>query len=258
MNEMVEVDELRVVPRICEIARLAGEAILQIYRGDFNVQLKADASPLTEADLAAHKIIIKGLNELTPEIPVLSEEDADIDWSVRQNWLQYWLVDPLDGTKEFIKKNGEFTVNIALIENGKPTLAVVYAPVLDKLYFSDKTNAFLTTIKKANVPLQISKTGEILKVLVSRSHPSIELTAYLDKLGDYESLEVGSSLKFCLIAEGAANYYPRLGPTMEWDTAAGHCIAEKAGAVVCELDGRPLVYNQKASLLNPYFEVKAF
>ncbi|HEY5715397.1 MAG TPA: 3'(2'),5'-bisphosphate nucleotidase CysQ [Psychromonas sp.] len=255
---MVYFDEQRVVEGICNIARLAGEGILQIYQRDFDVQLKADASPLTEADLAAHEIIMKGLTKLTPEIPVLSEEQANIDWSVRQTWQQYWLVDPLDGTKEFIKKNGEFTVNIALIENGKPILAVVYAPVLDKLYYSDKSHTFLTTAEKAAIPLHVCNSAERLKVLVSRSHPSAGLSAYLDKLGDYETLAVGSSLKFCLIAEGLANLYPRLGPTMEWDTAAGHCIAEKAGARVCELGGQPLLYNQKESLLNPYFEVKSF
>ena len=255
---MIYVDEQRVVKGICTIARLAGERILQIYQDDFDVQLKADASPLTEADLAAHHIITQGLSELTPAIPILSEEDANIDWAVRQTWQQYWLVDPLDGTKEFIKKNGEFTVNIALIENGNPILAVVYAPVLDKLYFSDKSDAFLTTAEQANIPLRVCNTNGRLKVLVSRSHPSTMLSAYLDKLGNYETLEVGSSLKFCLIAEGLANLYPRLGPTMEWDTAAGHCIAEKAGAKVCELDGQALVYNQKESLLNPFFDVKSF
>ncbi len=255
---MVYFDEQQVVAGITDIARRAGEAILQIYQRDFEVQLKADASPVTEADLVAHEIIVKGLFELTPEIPVLSEEQADIDWSVRKTWRQYWLVDPLDGTKEFIKKNGEFTVNIALIENGKPILAVIYAPVLDKLYFCDKSRAFLTTAEKANIPLQVCNKREKLKVLVSRSHQSKRLSAYLDKLGNYETLEVGSSLKFCMIAEGLANLYPRVGPTMEWDSAAGHCIAEKAGAQVCKLDGQPLEYNQKESLLNPDFEVKTF
>ena len=255
---MVYFDEQSVVAGMCKIARLAGEGILQIYQGDFDVQLKADASPLTEADLAAHEIIMKGLTILTPDIPVLSEEQANIDWSVRQTWQQYWLVDPLDGTKEFIKKNGEFTVNIALIENGKPILAVVYAPVLDKLYFTDKSHAFLTTAEKANIPLLVCNNTQRLKVLVSRSHPTAELSAYLEQLDNYETLEVGSSLKFCMIAEGLADLYPRLGPTMEWDTAAGQCIAEKAGARVCKLDGQPLQYNQKESLLNPDFEVKSF
>lgn len=255
-TEIINFDEQAVVKGICAIARRAGEAILQIYQRDFNVQIKADSSPLTEADLAAHQIIAAGLAELTPEIPVLSEEDADIDWAERQTWSQFWLVDPLDGTKEFINKNGEFTVNIALIEQGKPVLAVVYAPVLDKLYFTDRENAYLSTAEKANTPLQVATASQPLKVVGSRSHPSPDLAAYLEKLGEYQLVAVGSSLKFCLIAEGLADIYPRLGPTMEWDTAAGHCVAEKAGAIVCQLDGQALRYNQKESLLNPYFEVK--
>lgn len=249
-------DEQSVVDGICKISRAAGEKILEIYQRDFAVQIKADASPLTEADLAAHQIIVEGLTELTPEIPVLSEEDANIDWSIRQHWQQFWLVDPLDGTKEFINKNGEFTVNIALIENGRPTLAVVYAPVLDKLYFTDKQYAYLTTAETSKVRLQIKKPSKPLKVVGSRSHPSPDLASYLDKLVEYELVAVGSSLKFCLIAEGLADIYPRLGPTMEWDTGAGHCVAEKAGAIVSQLDGQALRYNQKESLLNPYFEVK--
>ena len=256
MSDRVMINEQIVVDGICKIARLAGDKILDIYHRDFAVQIKADTSPLTEADLAAHQIIVTGLAQLTPEIPVLSEEDADVDWSVRQKWQQFWLVDPLDGTKEFINKNGEFTVNIALIENGQPVLAVVYAPVLDKLYFTDKQYAYLSTAGKARVRLQVKQPGRPLKVVGSRSHPSSDLADYLDKLGEFEMLSVGSSLKFGLIAEGLADLYPRLGPTMEWDTGAGHCIAEKAGAIVCQLDGQTLRYNQKESLLNPYFEVK--
>jgi len=255
-SNVIVFDEQSVVDGICKISRAAGKKILEIYQRDFAVQIKADASPLTEADLAAHQIIVAGLTELTPEIPVLSEEDADIDWSVRKNWQQFWLVDPLDGTKEFINKNGEFTVNIALIENGRPTLAVVYAPVLDKLYFTDKQHAYLTTAEKSKVRLQVKKPSKPLKVVGSRSHPSPDLASYLDKLAEHELVAVGSSLKFCLIAEGLADLYPRLGPTMEWDTGAGHCVAEKAGAIVSQLDGQTLRYNQKENLLNPYFEVK--
>lgn len=253
---MCSFNEKLVVDGICRIARDAGEKILAVYQNDFEIQIKSDFSPLTEADLAAHQIIAAGLKELTPDIPVLSEEDADISWTTRKCWDLYWLVDPLDGTKEFINRNGEFTVNIALIKSGRPLLSVVYAPVLDKLYFTDKQYAYLTT---ANVPkrrLQVKKTVDKLKIVGSRSHPSPELAGYLKKLPDYEIVAVGSSLKFCLIAEGLADLYPRLGPTMEWDTAAGHCIAEKAGAIVCKLDGQPLRYNQQESLLNPYFEVK--
>lgn len=257
MSKLQDFNEQQVVDGICEIAKQAGSKILEIYQRDFKVQTKSDQSPLTEADLAAHQIIAAGLAQLTPEIPLLSEEDADIDWSVRQTWKQFWLVDPLDGTKEFINKNGEFTVNIALIEYGRPVLAVVFAPVLDKLYFADKQNAYLTTAEETKVRLQVNKPTQPLKVVGSRSHPSPDLANYLKKLGDFEMVPVGSSLKFCLVAEGLADIYPRLGPTMEWDTGAGHCIAEKAGAVVCQLDGQALGYNQKESLLNPYFEVRA-
>jgi len=257
MSDWSTVNEQLVVDGICKIARLAGAKILEIYQRDFAVQIKADASPLTEADLAAHQIIAAGLAQLTPEIPVLSEEDADMEWAQRKNWQQFWLVDPLDGTKEFINKNGEFTVNIALIEEGRPVLAVVYAPVLDKLYFTDRQYAYLRMPGKADQRLQVHKPTPPLKVVGSRSHASPNLAHYLEKLGDFEMVSVGSSLKFCLVAEGSADIYPRLGPTMEWDTAAGHCIAEKAGAVVCTLQGQALRYNQKESLLNPYFEVKA-
>jgi 3'(2'), 5'-bisphosphate nucleotidase len=257
MSDYVTVNEQIVVDGICKIARLAGDKILQIYQRDFTVQVKSDSSPITEADLAAQQIIAAGLARLTPEIPILSEEDANIDWAVRQNWKQFWLVDPLDGTKEFINKNGEFTVNIALIEHGRPLLAVVYAPVLNKLYYTDKQNAYLTTAEKANQRLQVKKPSLPLRVVGSRSHPSPDLAKYLEKLDDFEVVSVGSSLKFCLVAEGLADIYPRLGPTMEWDTGAGHCIAEKSGAIVAQLDGKPLRYNQKESLLNPYFEVKA-
>ena len=242
---------------ICDIAVLAGEAILEIYQRDFAVQTKADESPLTEADLAAHNVIINALQIATPDIPILSEEAANISWEERQTWQTFWLVDPLDGTKEFIKKNGEFTVNIALIHNNKPVLGVVYAPVLDKLYFADENGAFLTE-KGATRRLQIQApvAGEVIKIVGSRSHPSPDLAEYLTRFDQYEMVPVGSSLKFCMVAEGTAHIYPRLGPTMNWDTGAGHCVAEQAGATVCLLDGSALRYNHQDSLLNPYFEVK--
>lgn len=241
---------------VCDIARQAGEDILVIYQRDFAVQTKSDESPLTEADLAAHKRIVAGLTALTPDIPILSEEDANISWQERQQWQKFWLVDPLDGTKEFIKKNGEFTVNIALIENNKPVLGVVFAPVLDKMYFADEQGAFLTSTegtRKLSVVAPIS--GEVIKVVGSRSHPSPDLAEYLTRFEQHEMVPVGSSLKFCMVAEGLAHTYPRLGPTMNWDTGAGHCVAEKAGAKVQQLDGSPLLYNHQESLLNPYFEV---
>jgi 3'(2'), 5'-bisphosphate nucleotidase len=242
---------------IKEIGLKAGDAIMQIYQRDFEIVEKSDASPLTEADLAAHNIICEQLEKLTPELPILSEESAKIDWETRKSWKTYWLVDPLDGTKEFIKKNGEFTVNIALIENHQPTLSVVYAPVLGKLYFADIHSGSWLEHDGAVSPLKVTARPDNakLRIVGSRSHPSPDLAEYLKQYDDYEMVSVGSSLKFCLVAEGLADIYPRLGLTSEWDTGAGQCVAEAAGAKVTKLDGTPLTYNTKDDLLNPYFLV---
>lgn len=235
----------------------AGDAIMDIYAKDFNVEYKEDESPVTDADLAAHKVIAAGLNALTPDIPVLSEESAGIDWATRQTWQQYWLVDPIDGTKEFIKKNGEFTVNIALIENGKPTLGVVHAPALNATYLAEQSLGAFKQTAAGRVTLKVStkENKGLIKVVGSRSHPSPDLAAYLEQFDDVEMVPKGSSLKLCLVAEGEADVYPRLGPTSEWDTGAGHAVAEIAGARINQLDGSALSYNQKESYLNPYFIV---
>ncbi len=241
-----------------QVALQAGDAIMSIYQRDFEITEKSDHSPLTEADLAAHNLICEQLAKLTPELPILSEESADIDWSTRKSWDRYWLVDPLDGTKEFIKKNGEFTVNIALIENHAPTLSVVYAPVLKKLYAADiNSGCWLTTDDGTTSELKVKApaAGAKLRIVGSRSHPSPDTAEYLKRYDNYEMVSVGSSLKFCLVAEGLADIYPRLGPTMEWDTGAGQCIAEAAGATVTDMDGVAFRYNTKDSLLNGYFVV---
>lgn len=234
------------------IARAAGAAITEIYNSDdFEVQLKGDDSPLTKADLAAHRVIVDGLSKLNEQYPVLSEESADISWDKRQQWQRYWLVDPLDGTKEFIKRNGEFTVNIALIENGEPVMGVVYAPMLDAMYVGERgSGAFLNA-----QPIRVQEEmPDILRVVGSRSHPSAETVQWLEGLGKpYELVPMGSSLKICLVAEGKADLYPRLGPTSEWDTAAAHAVLNAAGGSMTTLDGSPLLYNQKESLLNPHF-----
>lgn len=234
------------------IARAAGAAITEIYNSDdFEVQLKGDDSPLTKADLAAHRVIVDGLSKLNEQYPVLSEESADISWDKRQQWQRYWLVDPLDGTKEFIKRNGEFTVNIALIENGEPVMGVVYAPVLDAMYVGERgSGAFLNA-----QPIRVQEEmPDILRVVGSRSHPSAETVQWLEGLGKpYELVPMGSSLKICLVAEGKADLYPRLGPTSEWDTAAAHAVLNAAGGSMTTLDGAPLLYNQKESFLNPHF-----
>lgn len=250
--------------QITALAHRAGDAIMEIYQQDFSVYEKSDESPLTEADLAAHNLIVEGLESIS-KLPILSEESADIAWSERQTWQDYWLVDPLDGTKEFIKKNGEFTVNIALISNGVPTLGVVYAPVLKTTYIGV---AGLGACKITDGDSQAISpaphiNGETWKVVGSRSHQSPEITGLLDRLpGETELIAMGSSLKLCLVAEGKAHLYPRLGPTSEWDTGAAQAVVEAAGGKVTVIDGDPLAkdasplrYNQKESVLNPYFLV---
>lgn len=242
---------------IIDIAEQAGQAILAIYQNDnFNITSKADTSPLTAADLAAHQIIVQALTALTPDIPVLSEEAADIGWAVRQHWQRYWLVDPLDGTKEFIKRNGEFTVNIALIEQGEPVLGVVHAPVLAKTYYAASgLGAFVKTASDVQ-KIHVSQASKVVRVVGSRSHPSPDLAGYLTQFEQHEMVPVGSSLKFCLVAEGAADIYPRFGPTMQWDTAAGHIVALEAGATVQFAGITSQVY-QRENLLNPNFIVSA-
>lgn len=243
----------KLAEQISLIARLAGGEIMAVYQQDFSVIEKADSSPLTQADLAAHLCIVRMLSELDSEIPILSEESASIDWSVRKHWDRYWLVDPLDGTREFVKKNGEFTVNIALIENGEPVLGVVYAPVIDWLllggrgigaYWQKNSETGVAAIAPASIPL---------KIAASRSHRDEKTQAYLDKIGSFDTVGLGSSLKFCKIATGEIDLYPRFGLTSEWDTAAAQAVLEAAGGGVFTLDGKPMGYNHKDSLLNPHF-----
>lgn len=249
------------IPELLNIAKQAGADIMSVYASsDFGATSKADESPLTLADLASHRTILSGLSKLTPEIPVLSEEASDIPYSQRSQWASFWLVDPLDGTKEFIKRNGEFTVNIALIENGIPILGVVYAPVLDVCYFgSIHTGAFVTRAgdkSEQSARVRLHSSGEAIKVVASRSHSDAHTQALLDKLGEHQCVSMGSSLKLCLVAEGKAHFYPRLGPTMEWDTAAAHAVVNAAGGTVQDKNGQELSYN-KQDLHNPGFFVFA-
>ena len=244
---------------ICQLARDAGVAIMQVYNGQapLDVAHKSDDSPVTAADIAAHQVIMAGLQALTPELPVLSEEDP-ASWEVRQHWQRYWLVDPLDGTKEFIKRNGEFTVNIALIESGKPVLGVVYAPVPDVMYSAAGGSAW----KEANgekTRIRVREAHPPL-VVISRSHADkdLELKEYLSQLGEHQTTAIGSSLKFCLVAEGEAQLYPRFGPTNIWDTGAGHAVALAAGAHVTDWQGNTLDYTPRESFLNPGFRVSIF
>ena len=244
--------------KVCAIARDAGSAIMEIYAGEFDVELKGDNSPLTCADRASHQVIVEGLQEATPDIPILSEEGRDIPYVERAAWSRFWLVDPIDGTKEFIKRNGEFTVNIALIEDGRVIAGVVYVPAQDTMYFG-RLGAGAWKIEGHEEPVKITVRAADeslgLTVVMSRSHPSPELEEYLREVKVAEAMPVGSSLKLCVVAEGKADLYPRLGPTMEWDTAAGHAVVEAAGGTVSQVDGAPLMYN-KENLLNPYFIVR--
>jgi 3'(2'), 5'-bisphosphate nucleotidase len=243
---------------VVSIAINAGQAIMAIY-ADTTIEVtnKADDSPLTKADLASDRVIGAGLHALGLGWPVLSEESAQIDYAERKDWHRFWLVDPLDGTKEFIKRNGEFTVNIALIENGVPVLGVVYAPVLDVCYFA--ANGVGSFVKRGAgdiLPITVKSPlqGEPVKVVASRSHRDERTDALLEKIGDHQCISMGSSLKFCLVAEGVAHLYPRLGPTMGWDTAAAHAVVSFAGGRVCDLSGKELVYN-KPDLHNSEFLV---
>jgi len=239
------------------LAKQAGEKILEIYNTDFSVKEKEDDSPLTAADMASHKAIVAGLEALTPDVPVLSEEAAKIPFAERSGWHTYWLIDPLDGTKEFIKRNGEFTVNIALVRDGVPVLGVVHVPVSGVTYAACQGGGAVKAVPgQGEQPIRVRQLPDgPVAVVGSRSHRGDSLNSFLDKLGEHEIVSMGSSLKICLVAEGAADVYPRLGPTSEWDTAAAHCVVEQAGGSLTDLEMKPLRYNTKDSLLNPFFLV---
>jgi len=237
---------------IRQIAVKAGEAILQTYDGPAEIETKEDDSPLTQADRAAHNCIVGALAQLTPDIPVLSEESEGISTEERLGWKRFWLVDPLDGTKEFIKKTGQFTVNIALIENGEPTIGVVLAPASGLEYFAARGNGAFKRLGQAEpVAIRVSEANKTkLRIVASRDHAGPKVAAMLENLPNAELVSMGSSLKFCLVAEGAADLYPRFVPTMEWDTGAAQCILEEAGGALCTLNGYRLAYGRK-NLRNP-------
>lgn len=245
------------LPAVLDIALEAGRRILAVYHSaDLGVTQKDDASPLTHADLAAHRHIVATLAALPVHYPVLSEEDADIAFDTRRRWSRYWLVDPLDGTKEFIRRNGDFTVNIALIDDGFPMLGVVHAPVLDLSYLAATGAGAVRLDAQGRQTLHTRPTPGRPALVVSRSHRDATLERFLATAPPHDAVSRGSSLKFCQVAEGSADLYPRTGPTSEWDTAAGQCVAEQAGATVIALPGsQRLRYNTKDSLLNPCFAV---
>ncbi|MEA3418939.1 MAG: 3'(2'),5'-bisphosphate nucleotidase CysQ [Campylobacterota bacterium] len=253
MLDQINLDE------IVGIAKEAGDAIMDIYEKDFSVEYKDDKSPLTEADLKSNEIICNALTSLYPDIPILSEENKAAPYTERKSWDFFWLIDPIDGTKEFIKKNGEFTVNIALIHKDTPVLGVVYAPVLEDMYSAKKDEGAFKNEER--LPLKTNAEPEKhLSVVASKSHLSEETQEFIDELAlGTEKLDLvskGSSLKLCMVAEGTADIYPRLAPTMEWDTGAAHAVVLESGKQVVQFENnKPVVYN-KENLLNPWFIVR--
>ena len=251
---------MNLADELIDLARRAGDAIMQVYAGEFEVQTKEDESPLTVADLRAHRIIVDGLRRMTPDLPIISEESEPAAFEVRRNWSRYWLVDPLDGTREFVNRNTDFTVNIALIDANRAVLGVVGVPVREEVFFGDVASgiAYKTTSDgRETLKTRTVSDGPGFTVVASRSHGSGRLERYIDSLrvafGRVARQSVGSSLKFCMLAEGLADFYPRLGPTSEWDTAAAQAVLTAAGGAVLRFDGSELAYNTKASLLNPDF-----
>jgi len=254
----ISFDHARLTGALERLVGDASRAILDIYgEDDFQVDHKDDASPLTAADLASHRILADGLRELTPELPVLSEENAArVTTAERRAWSRYWLVDPLDGTKEFIKRNGEFTINVAFVEFGRPVFGIVHVPVTGTTYIGTAGRG-ATRRTGGGDPLGLHVAGAVqdrpVRIVGSRSHAGGELEGFAAALGEHEFLAVGSSLKFCLVAEGGADVYLRLKPTSEWDTAAGQAVLEAAGGSVTDLAGHPLRYNARDTLINPGF-----
>jgi 3'(2'), 5'-bisphosphate nucleotidase len=252
----VSIEVASLLGPVKEITAEAGARILAIYATAFAVTAKDDASPLTAADLASHEVILSGLQRLTPDIPILSEESSAVPFAERISWDYFWLVDPLDGTKEFIKRNGEFTINIALIHGHEPVLGVVRIPVSGTCYFAAQgQGAYRQEPDQPAQRLSVRPLGTgVIHVVGSRSHGGESLQRFVAGLKEHTLVAIGSSLKFCLVAEGQADIYPRLGPTWEWDTAAAQCIVEEAGGQVIDVRGQRLTYN-KPSLLNPHFLV---
>jgi 3'(2'), 5'-bisphosphate nucleotidase len=251
---MRQMDQEGLIQQLLPIAREAGDEILTVYsRGTGEVQLKGDGAPLTEADLAAHHVLVSQLKPLLPECPVVSEEDVG-SWVHRQSPGRFWLVDPLDGTKEFIARNGEFTVDIALIEDGRSVLGLVYAPAIDALYWGGAGLGAFRCMNGHTVAIKVAaaEAGGVCRVVASKSHLNETTRSLIDRLGEVSLVQAGSSLKFCRVAEGEADIYPRLAPTCEWDTAAAQAVLEGAGGVVVDLQGMPLLYG-KPEAINPSF-----
>lgn len=243
------------LPEICDLADAAGQCIMEVYTGEYYIEHKENNTPVTDADYAAHHAILDGLARLTPDLPALSEESEDIPFEQRAQWNTYWLVDPLDGTREFIKRNGEFTVNIALIHQHEAILGVIHCPVSGVTYYASRgRGAWRLDRGGTPQPIQVQSHATLpLRVASSRSYNCESIRPFLNRIGEFQLLNIGSSLKSCLVAEGKADIYPRFGPTCEWDTAAAQCIVEEAGGRIVDVQMQPLRYNTKPSLLNPHF-----
>ena len=242
-----------ILPDVIKIADEASEKVLHIYQSDFKVNYKEDHSPITAADIASHDIIVKGLRQISRDIPILSEEGAEIPWEERKKWRRFWLIDPIDGTTDFTQRTGEFTVNIAMIEDGEPVMGVVTAPALKEAFWGIKGEGAHMRDRTGRVHrIRVAEPKDTLRVVASKNHLNEETRAFIDTLGAHETVQAGSSLKFCRIAEGHADIYPRMGPTSEWDTAAAHAVLVAAGGKVQTPEGQPLVYG-KENILNPNF-----
>ena len=242
-----------ILPDVIKIADEASEKVLHIYQSDFKVNYKEDHSPITAADIASHDMIVKGLRQISRDIPILSEEGAEIPWEERKKWRRFWLIDPIDGTKDFTQRTGEFTVNIAMIEDGEPVMGVVTAPALKEAFWGIKGEGAHMRDRTGRVHrIRVAEPKDTLRVVASKNHLNDETRAFIETLGAHETVQAGSSLKFCRIAEGHADIYPRMGPTSEWDTAAAHTVLLAAGGMVQTPEGQPLVYG-KENILNPNF-----
>ena len=241
------------LPDLIKIADEASERVLHIYQSDFKVHFKEDKSPITAADLAANEIIVQGLRRIARDIPIVSEESAEAPWEERKHWRRFWLVDPIDGTKDFTQRSGEFTINIAMIEDGEPVMGVVIAPALKEAYWGAKGEGAYKRDRTGKARhIRVAEPRDSLRVVASKNHLNEDTRAFIAKLGPHETVQAGSSLKFCRIAEGHADIYPRLGPTSEWDTAAAHAVLLAAGGKVQTLEGQPLKYG-KEDVLNSWF-----
>ncbi|MCK7546973.1 3'(2'),5'-bisphosphate nucleotidase CysQ [Marinobacter koreensis] len=242
-----------ILPDVIKVADAASEKVLHIYESDFKVQYKDDKSPITAADVASHEEIVRGLRNISRDIPILSEEGKSIPWEERRHWHRFWLIDPIDGTKDFTQRTGEFTVNIALIENGEPVMGVVTAPALKEAYWGLVGEGAYKRDRTGKVHrIRVAEPKDAKRVVASKNHLNEETRQFIDTLGEHELVQAGSSLKFCRIAEGHADIYPRLGPTCEWDTAAAHAVLLAAGGRIETLEGEPLKYG-KENVLNPFF-----